>query len=83
MTRKPTSTSGRWAIVYFAGSTVMLVAPVYTAIGNRIEPRVLGLPWSLVYVLAVVLANATVLALLHAARLVDDDDAPRREEPPP
>lgn len=80
--RRATSTIGRWAILYFACSTVFLVAPVYTALGNHIEPRVFGLPWSLVYVLAVVLANATVLAVLHAARLVDDDDTTDAEPPP-
>lgn len=68
---------GRWAIGYFALSTVALVAPVYSWLGNAVEPRVLGLPWSLVYVLGVVLANATVLAVLYAGRWVDaDEDGP-------
>lgn len=64
----------RAALVYFALSTVALVAPVYTAFGNAIEPRVLGFPWSLAYVLGVVLLNATVLAVLYAGRWVDGDD---------
>jgi len=64
----------RAALVYFALSTVALVAPVYTTFGNAIEPRVLGFPWSLAYVLGVVLLNATVLAVLYAGRWVDGDD---------
>jgi hypothetical protein len=64
----------RVALGYFALSTVALVAPVYTALGNAIEPRVLGIPWSLAYVLGVVLLNATVLAVLYAGRWVDSDD---------
>lgn len=66
---------GRGAIVYFALSTVALVAPVYTWLGNAIEPRVLGLPWSLVYVLAVVIANSIVLAALYLGRWIDDAEA--------
>ena len=61
----------RVAIGWFVVSTVLLVAPVYTALGNHIEPRVLGLPWSLVYVLVVVSANTGVLAWLYIARKVD------------
>jgi hypothetical protein len=61
----------RGAIAWFVASTVLLVAPAYTAIGNHIEPRVLGLPWSLVYVLLVVLVNTGVLAWLYIGRKVD------------
>ena len=61
----------RGAIAWFVVSTVLLVAPVYTIIGNRIEPRVLGLPWSLVYVLLAVLVNTGVLAWLYIGRKVD------------
>jgi hypothetical protein len=61
----------RVAVGWFVLSTVFLVAPVYTAIGNAIEPRVLGLPWSLVYVLLVVVANTGVLAWLYVGRKVD------------
>ena len=61
----------RVAVGWFVLSTVFLVAPVYTAIGNAIEPRVLGLPWSLVYVLLVVVANTAVLAGLYGGRQVD------------
>jgi hypothetical protein len=69
------STRSRWigraALVWFAISTALLVAPLYTWLGNAIEPRVLGLPWSLVYVLGVVLLNSAVLAVLYVGRWVD------------
>ena len=55
----------RLAIAYFVVSTGVLVAPVYTALGNRIEPRVLGLPWSLVYILGVIAANFAVLVWMY------------------
>jgi len=74
---------GRIALGYFALSAVALVAPVYTAVGNHIEPRVLGLPWSLVYVLGVVLANALVLATLYVGRWVDGRDGPEASEAVP
>jgi hypothetical protein len=61
----------RGAVGWFVLSTVALVAPVYTALGNHIEPRVLGLPWSLVYVLLVVVVNTLVLAWLYVGRRVD------------
>ena len=68
------------AVGWFALSTVVLVAPVYTSFGNRIEPRVLGLPFSLVWVLAVIAANCLVLAWLYLGRRIDHaelDDDPR------
>lgn len=55
----------RLAIAYFTVSTGVLVAPVYTALGNRIEPRVLGLPCSLVYVLGVIAANFAMLLWMY------------------
>jgi hypothetical protein len=55
----------RLAIAYFMVSTGVLVAPVYTVLGNRIEPRVFGLPWSLVYVLCVIAANFAVLVWMY------------------
>ncbi len=57
----------RLAIAYFVVSTVVLVAPVYTWLGNSIEPRVFGLPWSLVYVLGVIAANLGVLTWMYRA----------------
>jgi hypothetical protein len=64
----------RLAVGWFVLATVALVAPVYTALGNRVEPRVLGLPFSLVYVLAVIAANIAALGFLYRARWIDDDD---------
>ena len=61
------------AVAWFFVSTLLLIAPIFTAVGNRIEPRVLGLPFSLVYVLGVVAANFGVLAWLYVTRSVDDD----------
>ncbi len=57
----------RLAIAYFAGSTLVLIAPVYLWFGNSIEPRVFGLPWSLVYVLGVIAANFGVLSWMYRA----------------
>ncbi len=53
------------AIAYFVAATLALIWPVYPWLGNRIEPRVFGLPWSLFYVLAIIFANALVLMWLH------------------
>ncbi len=55
----------RLAIAYFIASTAVLVAPIYTVWGNRIEPRVFGLPWSLAYVLGVIAANFAVLVWMY------------------
>ncbi len=57
----------RAAIVYFGVSTVLLVAPAYLWLGNHIDPRVFGLPWSLVYVLGVIAANLGVLIWMYRA----------------
>lgn len=68
----------RLAPWYFVASTAALVWPLYPALGDAIEPRVLGLPWSLVYVLLVIAANAAVLIALYTARAYSDEP----EEPP-
>ena len=57
--------SERLAMAYFLASTVLLTAPVFTWLGNSIEPRVMGLPWSLTYVLGVIAANFIVLLVLY------------------
>lgn len=76
----PRSTLGsRLAVLWFFASAAALVWPVYPWLGNHVEPRVLGLPWSLVYVLLVITANFGALALLYRFRVVDDrepDEAP-------
>ena len=48
-----------------------LTWPAYAWLGNRIEPFVLGLPFSLAWVVGWVLAAFVALALYHAT-----DDAP-------
>lgn len=69
MTREQIAT--RLALGYFAVSVAALVWPIYPWLGNHIEPRVLGLPWSLVWVLLVITANFLVLALLYRLKVVD------------
>jgi len=71
----------RAALVWFALSTVALVAPVFHALGNHIEPRVFGLPWSLVYVLGIIAANFAVLVLLYRANVIDSDEPADAAEP--
>ncbi len=67
----------RASLLYFALATASLIWPIYPRFGNHIEPRVLGLPWSLVWVLLVIACNFAALALLFWLRLIDD-----REERP-
>ena len=73
----------RWtriALAWFVLSTAMLVWPIFGWLGNHVHPRVFGLPWSLVYVLLVVAANAVVLGLLVRFRILDDREAEDFEE---
>jgi predicted PurR-regulated permease PerM len=60
------------ALLYFALATAALVWPVYPWLGDRIEPRVLGLPFSLVWILVIITSNFCVLVLLYRLRLIDD-----------
>lgn len=62
----------RLSLLYFALATASLVWPIYPWFGNRIEPRVLGLPWSLVWVLIVIACNFAVLLVLFRLRVIDD-----------
>ena len=71
----------RRAALWFVVSTLLLIAPVYSELGNRIEPRVAGLPWSLVWVLGVISLNFGALVWLYRARIVDSDE-PDEVEPP-
>jgi hypothetical protein len=66
----------RLALLYFVLATAALVWPVYPWLGNRIEPRVLGLPFSLIWVLAIITSNFCVLVLLYRLRLIDDREVP-------
>lgn len=70
----------RAGVVYFVIATALLIWPLYPVLGNRIEPRVLGLPFSLVYVLAVIVANTLVLAALYKARVIDTGADPEAGE---
>jgi heme/copper-type cytochrome/quinol oxidase subunit 3 len=67
-------TAARWGVVWFLISTLLLVAPIFTTYGNRVHPRVLGLPFALVYVLAVVALNFAVLVALFVTRAIDEGD---------
>jgi membrane-bound metal-dependent hydrolase YbcI (DUF457 family) len=62
----------RLALSYFVVATAALVWPLYPWLGNRIEPRVLGLPFSLVWILVIIASNFCVLALLYRLRVIDD-----------
>lgn len=65
----------RLTLAWFVVSTALLVAPIYTWLGNAVEPRVLGQPWSLVWVLGVIAANTCVLAIAYRRRWIDDAEA--------
>lgn len=77
MRTEPSPRATRLSLLYFALATATLVSPIYPWIGDHIEPRVLGLPWSLVWVLLIITANFVVLAVLFRLRVIDD-----REETP-
>lgn len=62
----------RLALIWFVFATATLVWPIYPRYFDRIEPRVLGLPFSLAWILIVIVANFVAVALLYALRLVDD-----------
>jgi hypothetical protein len=71
----------RLALIWFVLATATLVWPIYPRWFDRIEPRVGGLPFSLVWILIIIAANFAVVALLYRLRLVDDrehdDEVPR------
>ena len=83
MTRRPNGSKRsltRLGIVYFVLASAAVVWPIYPWLGDHIEPRVLGLPWSLVWVLGVIVANFVVLAALYRYGGVDHaevDPGPR------
>ncbi|MEZ4453729.1 MAG: hypothetical protein R3B09_30015 [Nannocystaceae bacterium] len=82
---RPPGSGGRLALrlglAYFAVATASLVWPLYPALGNAIEPRVLGLPWSLVYVLVVIVANTAALMILYGGRWIDAGEVDDPVEP--
>lgn len=64
------------ALLLFAATTAFLVWPLYPWLGNSIEPRVLGLPWSLAYVLIVVAVDTVALVVLYYTRAIDAEEHP-------
>jgi len=77
MTGPVTRTIARVAPLFFVATTALLVAPLYPWLGDSVEPRVWGLPWSLMYVLLVIVINAAALTGLYMARVIDarEDEA--------
>lgn len=71
------------ALLYFGLATATLVWPIYPAVANRIEPRVFGLPFSLVWILGVITANFAVLVVLYRMRLIDAGEIENDESSPP
>ena len=82
MTGPVTRTIARVAPLVFVATTALLVAPLYPWLGDSIEPRVGGLPWSLVYVLLVIVVNAAALTGLYLGRVIDagEDEAAGEDE---
>ncbi len=70
-TRTRPGAIARAAPLFFVATTALLVWPLYPWLGDSIEPRVLGLPWSLVYVLLVIVINGVALTGLYVARVID------------
>jgi hypothetical protein len=66
----------RVAPLFFIATTALLVWPLYPWLGDTIEPRVLGLPWSLVYVVGVIFIDALALTALYLLRVVDAEEDP-------
>ena len=64
----------RVAPLFFIATTALLVWPLYPWLGNSIEPRVLGLPWSLVYVVGIIIVDAAALTALYMLRVVDAEE---------
>ena len=57
--------------IYFAIAICALIHPLFTWLGNRIEPRLMGLPFSMVYVLGWIGLNSFVLTWMYRARVVE------------
>ncbi|MCX4245372.1 hypothetical protein [Paraliomyxa miuraensis] len=77
----------RLAVLWFLLTTALLVWPIFPWLGNHVHPRVLGLPWSLVWVLGVIALNFGALLLLYRLRVIDDREhdevAEAADVPPP
>jgi len=59
--------------IYLLVCCACLVWPVYDAVGNRIRPLVLGVPFSLVWVVGWVVLTFLALVVYHATRPADGD----------
>lgn len=66
----------RLSLVLFAATTASLVWPLYPWLGNHVEPRILGIPWSLTYVILVIAVNTAALIALYMLRAVDASEHP-------
>ncbi|MBA3548891.1 MAG: hypothetical protein H0T76_20600 [Nannocystis sp.] len=62
------------APLFFIAMTALLVWPLYPWLGNSIEPRVFGLPWSLVYLIGIIVIDAAALTALYLLRIVDAEE---------
>nr|WP_293181207.1 hypothetical protein [Nannocystis sp.] len=70
----PRSLLARVAPLFFIAMTALLVWPLYPWLGNSIEPRVFGLPWSLVYLIGIIVIDAAALTALYLLRIVDAEE---------
>ena len=66
--------AARLAPLFFVVMTALLVWPLYPWLGNAIEPRVFGLPWSLAYVIGIIVVDAAALTALYLLRVVDAEE---------
>jgi len=53
--------------VYVAACIACMTWPVYAQLGARIEPRVLGLPFSFAWVIGLMVATFAVMCFYHHA----------------
>lgn len=73
---RPARPTTSLAALLFVVTTAFLVWPLYPWLGDHVEPRVLGLPWSLTYVLLIVGVNTIALTALYVTRAIDADELP-------
>jgi predicted PurR-regulated permease PerM len=64
------------SLLLFGTTTASLVWPLYPWLGNHVEPRILGIPWSLSYVILVIAVNTAALVALYMLRAVDASEHP-------
>ena len=76
VTRTRPALLARMAPLLFVATTASLVWPLYPWLGNHVEPRILGIPWSLSYVILVIAVNTAALVALYMLRAVDASEHP-------